>query len=88
MAANPAPQTLKGKVLRPFYYKAGEPPLKVGEVLELPRIFALEMKAANKFELEQAPQAPAVSAQPAPSAPELRSPPKAEPKAAGKKGDK
>jgi hypothetical protein len=43
------PQIRSARVLRPFYFNGK--PTKVGETIELPRIFALEMKAAHKVEL-------------------------------------
>jgi len=56
-AQKPAqPATLKGEVVRAFYYQGKL--LKVGEKLELPRIFALEMHAANKLRIETAAPAP------------------------------
>ena len=44
------PQTLSVRVLRPFYF--GGKPTKVNETIDLPRIFAQEMKAAHKVLLE------------------------------------
>jgi hypothetical protein len=41
--------TRRGKVVRAFYYD--RKPLKIGEVVTLPRVFALEMEAAKKLEL-------------------------------------
>jgi hypothetical protein len=51
-------QTLRGKVERSFYFKGAA--LEAGKYYELPRLFALEMQAANKFTVgaEQAPQKP------------------------------
>lgn len=80
------PQTLGGKVLRPFYYQGKV--LEKGKSYELPRVFALEMKAANKFEISNEPDP--VSAGPAstePGEPERRPDPKPA-KAEGKKGAK
>lgn len=84
MPANPSaqPQSLKGVVLRAFYYQGKV--LEVGKSYELPRVFALEMKAANKFEIDKEPQAPAAPNPPSPSSPEAR----LEKKAAKKEGAK
>lgn len=46
-------QTKQGRVLRAFYYN-GEP-TKVDAVVTLPKVFALEMAAANKLELIDEP---------------------------------
>lgn len=53
-------QTKKGRVLRAFYYQ-GKPTV-VGQVVELPRVFALEMAAANKLELLEDPKPEAAAA--------------------------
>lgn len=45
--ASAPPATLRGRVERAFYYLGKV--LPAGDVVELPRVFALEMKAANKF---------------------------------------
>ena len=57
-AQKPAPPaTLKGEVVRAFYYQGKL--LEVGAKVELPRIFALEMHAANKLRfIEKAAPAP------------------------------
>jgi hypothetical protein len=53
------PKTLEVKVVRSFMNHERRV-LKAGERATLPRIFALEMKAANKVEIiEPAPAAPA-----------------------------
>lgn len=57
-----APVTLKGKVLRPFFYK-GEVQ-KVGTVLTFPKVFALELKAANKFAIDEAEEVEEVTKAP------------------------
>lgn len=58
MQAQPTlPQTLNVRVLRPFYF--GGKPTKVNETIELPRIFAQEMKAAQKVEILAAKPEPA-----------------------------
>lgn len=56
----PQPQTLTVLVERAFYYK-GEVQ-KVGSKPTLPRVFALEMKAANKVSLISEPAPVAASA--------------------------
>jgi hypothetical protein len=57
------PQTLKVRVLRAFQDHERKVRQK-DETVELPRLFALEMKAANKAEIipEPAPAAPAPAA--------------------------
>lgn len=50
--ARAQPQT--ARVLRAFYFDGKAVP--VGETIELPRIFALEMKAANKIEFIDPPK--------------------------------
>ena len=45
------PQTLSTRVLRAFYFNGK--PVKKDETIELPRLFALEMKAAHKVEIIQ-----------------------------------
>lgn len=48
----------KVRVLRAFYYQGK--PIEKGSVVELPKLFAVEMRAANKVEfVEPAPAAPA-----------------------------
>ena len=54
------PQTLNVRVLRAFYF--GGKPTKVNETIELPRIFAQEMKAAHKVEILPAKPEPAPEA--------------------------
>jgi len=66
-----AMQTKKVKVLRAFYFQGKE--IKVGEVTELPRVFALEMIAANKctaVEEEKKPEKPTVDEKPKVPAPD------------------
>jgi len=45
------PQTQSIRVLRAFYYQGK--PTKVDEILDLPRLFALELQAAKKVEFVQ-----------------------------------
>jgi hypothetical protein len=56
-----APETLKVRVVRPFYYKGK--PVEKDATVELPRVFALEMKDAKKAEVivEAVPQAEPVA---------------------------
>jgi hypothetical protein len=55
------PTTLKVRVLRAFYFSGKS--IAVKTELELPRLFALEMQAANKVELVKE-EAPPPAAQP------------------------
>lgn len=57
------PQTQRGKVLRAFYYQGKV--LAKDSTQELPRLFALEMQAAKKFEFVTEPEAPVAPAAPA-----------------------
>ena len=52
------PKTLNVRVLRPFYFEGK--PTKVDQTITLPRVFALEMKAANKAEIiaDESPRKP------------------------------
>jgi hypothetical protein len=64
MQANPLkpklPETLKVKVVRAFMFNRERQ--EVGSTPTLPRVFALEMQAANKVELlPEAPPAPAAA---------------------------
>lgn len=43
------PQMQSVRIVRAFYFNGK--PTKVGETIELPRLFALEMKAAHKVEI-------------------------------------
>jgi hypothetical protein len=56
------PATLKVKVVRPFYYQGK--PIEKDAIVDLPSVFALEMKAAHKAVLVPAeiPAAPAAQA--------------------------
>lgn len=58
-----APQFLKGTVERAFYYQGKV--LPKGSTCELPKVFALEMRAAGKFTVDndQAPQPKAEKAE-------------------------
>lgn len=68
MANTSAPaQTLRGKVLRAFYFQGAV--LAKDSNQELPRLFALEMIAAKKFELVTDPEPVAAEPAPAPEAP-------------------
>lgn len=64
------PQVVNARVLRSFYF--GGKATKVGDILELPRVFALEMRAAHKVEFVQ----PKAEASPEPKKPEARAPQK------------
>jgi hypothetical protein len=46
------PKTSSVRVLRAFYFNGK--PVKVNETLDLPRLFALEMRAAHKVEIIEA----------------------------------
>lgn len=54
------PQTLKVKVLRAFYYQGKA--VDVNSTVALPRVFALEMAAANKAALVTEAEKPAAPA--------------------------
>ena len=58
------PETLTGKALRSFYFQGKV--LEAGKACELPRIFALEMQAARKFEVSTNPPAQAEAPKPEP----------------------
>jgi len=58
------PQVQSARVIRSFYFNGK--PTKVGETIELPRFFALEMKAANKVAII----APKLEEKPEPKKPE------------------
>lgn len=60
---SPPPATLKGTVARAFYFQGKV--LSVGEVHELPRVFALEMQAARKFTISAEPDPAPVVEEPA-----------------------
>ena len=59
-AQSTQPKVQSVRVTRAFYLNGK--PTKVNETIELPRILALEMKAANKVEFIEAKQEPAVEA--------------------------
>jgi len=61
------PKMENARVLRSFYFNGK--PTKVGETIELPRFFALEMKAANKVAII----APKPEEKPEPKKPESQS---------------
>lgn len=63
------PATLRGKVLRAFFFQGAV--LAKDSTQELPRLFALEMIAAKKFELVRDPEPVAAAAAPAPEAPKV-----------------
>lgn len=58
------PKTLRVKVMRPFYYQSE--PIEKNAIVELPRVFALEMIAAKKAEAVKLTEAAATSTAPAP----------------------
>lgn len=57
------PKTVKVKVVRPFYYQGK--PVEKDAIVELPRVFAMEMRDAKKAELLPEAEKPAVPAAPA-----------------------
>lgn len=59
------------RVLRAFYYQGK--PIEKDSVVKLPKLFAVEMRAANKVEfVEPAPAAPAPAPKAAEKAPEQK----------------
>jgi hypothetical protein len=58
------PTTLKVKALRSFYFSGK--PIPVNTEVELPRVFALEMHAANKVQILPSPEPVAPSFEVAP----------------------
>lgn len=57
------PKTVKVKVVRPFYYQGK--PVEKDSIVELPRVFAMEMRDAKKAELIPEVETPAAPAAPA-----------------------
>ena len=63
------PKTLRVKVLRPFYYQGK--PVEKDAIVELPRVFAMEMRDARKAlvvevaDAQAEPEAPAATKKPA-----------------------
>ena len=56
VSANVLAQTVKGTVVRAFYFQGQV--LKVGAVVELPRIFAQEVQSAKKFRIADSQEPP------------------------------